>query len=674
MTRTWRAVPVLCALVALAGGGVAAMLAAGRADGVPQAEVVVAVVLAVYAGVGLLIALARPRHPVGNLLLGGAATWAVGEAALGLAVQGLVTEPGSVPAATWLAMVGTVLRGAGWLVLVLGVPLVFPDGHLPSAPWRWAAPVAGAALAGFAAATLLAPVPLDNRLADVRNPIGLPVLPALVDVLAVLSLGLAAVSLTGAVGSLAARWRAGGLLVRQQLLWFTLAAAVPILLLPVVWTGVAGAVLFGVAVLPLPIALAVAVFQHRLYDVQVAANRTIASVALSATLAVVYVLVVAGVGALLQARGARWLPWLATGVVAVSFAPLREALQRAANRLTYGQWAQPEAVLAGVRRRLADAWDVDRLLQELVQELATGLGLASIVVLDTEGRDLARYHDADLTDHETELTAYGRRVGVLRWSGPRRPLRDGDRRLLADIADHLGAVVHAATLVSGLRSAHERLVVAREDERRRLRRDLHDGLGSSLAGLTFKVEAARNLLRTDADAADTALQELRTGIQTSVLEVRRVVEGLRPPSLDELGLVAALTDLAARLGRDVPTGIDVDVPSVLPVLPTEVEVAAYRVAQEALTNVVRHAGAAICRVSVEHDDGTLILEVADDGSGLTSPRTGGAGLPGMAERAAELGGDLAVDAVPGHGTTVRLRLPTRSGVAAPVPVVAEVAR
>ncbi|MCW2579831.1 MAG: Histidine kinase, gyrase and HSP90-like ATPase [Blastococcus sp.] len=666
MTVSRRAAPILLALLALAGAVVPLALASARADGVPQDEATIAVAITAYAAVGLLIALARPHHPVGRLLLGGATAWAIGEAALGLAVQGLVTQPGSVPAADWLAMSGTLLRGAGWLVLVLAVPLVFPDGRLPPAPWRWAAPVTGAALACFATASLLPTTPIDDRLAAVPNPIGPPAWASgLVDALAPLSLGLALVALGGAVGGLVARWRSGGRLVRQQLLWFTLAAAVPVALLPIASTGLAGPVLFGMAVLPLPVALAVAVLQHRLYDVQLAANRTIASVALSAALAVLYVLVVAGVGALLAARGARWLPWLATGVVAVSFAPLRAALQRAANRLTYGQWAQPDAVLAGVRRRLADAGDVDRLLPELVAELADGLGLTGIAVLDPDGRVLARSGAAAADEHETELTAYGRRVGALRWSGPRRPLRDSDHRLLADIATHLGALVHAATLVSNLRSAHERLVVAREDERRRLRRDLHDGLGSALAGLTFKVEAVRNLLRTDVAAADAALGELRTGIQGGVLEVRRVVEGLRPPDLDELGLVPALTELAARLGRNVPTGICVDAPAGLPPLPPEVAAAAYRVAQEALTNVVRHAGAASCRVSVGHAGGDLSLDVTDDGSGLAAPREGAAGLPGMADRAAELGGELAIDAVPGRGTTVRLRLP------APVPAPAD---
>jgi signal transduction histidine kinase len=657
-----RSVPVLVASAAIAGATVPAVL--GSEDSVPAGGIAVAVAIGAFAAVGLLIGLSRPKHPVGRLLLGGALVWAVGEAALALAVHGLVGAPGSVAGAPWLAMLGTLLRGAGWLVLVLGVPLVFPDGRLPSTPWRWAAPVAGAALVAYAAATLLAASPLDERLTDVPNPLRPPAgTAALVDGLAILSFLLAAASLIGAVGSLAARWRTGTRLARQQLLWFTLAAGVPILVLAVISTDLVDAVLFAAAVLPLPVAIGVAVLQHRLYDVQFAVNRTVAWAMLSAALALVYVLVVAGVGALLDARGADWLPWLAAGLVALSVAPLRDMLQRAANRLTYGLWAQPEAVLADVRRRVAGAGDPRALLQDLVTELGEGLGLARVAVLDPEGRLLASHGAGDGPVEETPLTAYGRSAGRLRWASPRRPMRARDRQLLEDIAGHVAALVDAAMLVSGLRAAHERLVLAREDERRRLRRDLHDGLGSTLAGLTFITEATRNLLPGDPAAADAALQHVTAGIQAAVLDVRRIVDGLTPPSLDRLGLTGAVSELADRLGSELPSGIVVDAAPDLPPLSAAVEVAAYRVAQEALTNVVRHARASRCRVTLGLEASTLLLEVDDDGSGTVAPRPGGAGLPGMRERAEELGGALTVEGRPGRGTTLQLRLPTSRSTA-----------
>lgn len=661
-----RVLPAATALLA-AGGAATAVAVVGSSSGaVPGAELLVGAAVTAFAAVGLVIAVHRPGHPVGRLLLGGAAAWGIGEGMLALGVQGAGTEPGSVPAAPWLALLATLLRGAGWLVLVLGVPLLFPDGRLPPRPWRWAAPASVSTLAGFAATTLLAPAMLEERLADVGNPLHPPsTLAGAVEFLAVLSLVLMAVALALAVGGLARRWRSGTPLMRQQLQWLTWAAAVPILLVPPVIAGVGDASMFALAVLPLPVAIGVAVLQHRLYDVQPVVNRTLAWAALSAALAVVYVLVVAGVGALLDARGAQWLPWLATGLVALSVAPLRDVLQRAANRLTFGRWAQPEAVLADVRRRVADAGDVQRLLKDLVAELGDGLGLARLVVLDVEGRELAAHGSGSWPAEELPLTAYGRPVGVMRWAVPRRGLRRNDRELLDDIAGQLGALVHAASLVTGLRTAQERLLLAREDERRRLRRDLHDGLGSTLAGLTFLTDAAGNLLRSDVDGAESALHSLRSGIEAAVLDVRRIVDGLTPPSLDQLGLAGAVAELAHRFGQDLPDGVAVEAPPTLPPLSAAAEVAVYRVAQEALTNVARHASASRCRIALAHDGSSLLLEVADDGCGAVAHRPGGAGLPGMRERAEELGGELTVVGRPGCGTTVRLRLPAVRSAPAP---------
>ena len=148
------------------------------------------------------------------------------------------------------------------------------------------------------------------------------------------------------------------------------------------------------------------------------------------------------------------------------------------------------------------------------------------------------------------MTSYGVEVGTLAWA--RRPLRDTDRQLLGDLARQLGTVVHAAGLLDAVRASQERLVLGREEERRRLRRDLHDGLGPALAGLLLHVDTLRNVLRSrlgpEASAtADEGLLALRSGIQGTVADVRRIVEGLRPPALDELGLAEAVAQLADRL-------------------------------------------------------------------------------------------------------------------------------
>jgi signal transduction histidine kinase len=208
-----------------------------------------------------------------------------------------------------------------------------------------------------------------------------------------------------------------------------------------------------------------------------------------------------------------------------------------------------------------------------------------------------------------------------------------------------------------LQRARERLVAAREEERRRLRRDLHDGLGPALAGAALKVEAAENLLGPQPAAAAELLDAARAEIQAAVADVRRLVYDLRPPALDELGLAGALREQAERLGGGSPAlHVDVEAPEDLDGLAAAVEVAAYRIALEAMTNAARHAHARNCvvRISV---DGVLELEISDDGHGLPRDCRAGVGLASMHERAEELGGACEVERAGARGTRVRARLP-----------------
>jgi signal transduction histidine kinase len=400
--------------------------------------------------------------------------------------------------------------------------------------------------------------------------------------------------------------------------------------------------------------------QDRLYDVQLAASRTLTWMALSVAVAGLYAVTVGGVGAMLRSRGEPWVAWLAAGVVAVSFVPLRNALQTGVDRLVYGGWTQPADVLAATGRRLADASDVSALLRAMTSELVDGLGLAHLQVSDASGRVLAESgaladEGAGARNDKVDLTAYGQVVGQLSWSG--RRIRDADRDLIEDVARQIGGLVHSSHLVDELRRTQERLVLASEDERRRLRRDLHDGLGPALAGLTLQVDTVRNVLGEPGTPADQRLLALRTGIQSTVLDVRRLVEGLRPPALDDLGLTGAVAELAHRVTDDGGCVVEVRAGVELPRLSAAVEVAAYRVAQEALTNVVRHSGATSCCIDLAPEPQWLWLRVRDNGTGLVAPRRGGLGLASMHERALEVGGRLDLLAVPGVGTTVAVRLP-----------------
>jgi signal transduction histidine kinase len=225
----------------------------------------------------------------------------------------------------------------------------------------------------------------------------------------------------------------------------------------------------------------------------------------------------------------------------------------------------------------------------------------------------------------------------------------------------VAAVVHAVAASQALQRSREALVTAREEERRRVRRDLHDGLGPALAAVQMKVEGARVLLARDPEGADRVLAQLTGEVHTTISDVRRLVHDLRPPALDELGLVHAVAEQADAFSGPVDGGgrlqVEVASPEPLPELPAAVEVAAYRIICEGLTNVVRHARAAACRVTLDVDDGALLVVVDDDGTGVSVGDRPGLGLRSMGERATELGGACRLSRSPMGGTRVWARLP-----------------
>lgn len=651
--RTVRvALTLVVAALAVAFALVPPLFATAGRDGFDDAAIVL--VVATYAVVGAVIELARPGHPVGRLMLAGALAWGLGEALVATPLRSEVIGE----TAALVGVAGTAVRGVGWLLLVVVLPLVFPDGRPP----RYAGRLAAACVALLVLGSVLAPVPLEDRLAGVENPVGLGGPWSLAaDLMAVGALVAASACLALAVTAMVRRWRRGGDLERQQVLIFAIAFALPLVLMPLVATPWVEPWMFALVMAPLPVAVAVALLQRRLLDVQIAVNRSVTYVGLSVALAGIYALVVGGVGAMLVDRGTPWLPWAAAGVVAVAFAPVRDSLQRAANRLTYGRWSAPAEVLAETGRRLADAADGPALLRTLTDELVDGLRLDHVEILDSTGRALAGSGVPGTDTHEVALTAYGSEVGTLHWSG--RTLREHEGRLLDDVARQVGGVVHTAGLVEDLRAAQERLVAAREHERRRLRQDLHDGLGPSLAGLGFQVDTISNLVRSG-DPVDDRLDRLQSGLRETVAEVRRIVDGLRPAALDDLGLFVAVAELGHELVGAAGLDLTLDLPGHRPVLPAAVEVVAYRVAQEAMTNVVRHAGATSCHVAATLSRDVLALDVSDDGGGASqsapSGRGRGIGLRSMSERADEIGGRVEVSTL-ARGTLVSLRLPLGSG-------------
>ena len=426
----------------------------------------------------------------------------------------------------------------------------------------------------------------------------------------------------------------------------------------------------------IPVSIGIAMLRYRLFDVDLVINRTLVYGALTATVVGLYVLVVGGLGELLQLRGNLIISLLATGLAAVIFQPLRDRLQRAANRLMYGERDDPYAVLSRLGFRLESTPAHDAVLPAVTRTVQEALKVpyAEIQLKRKEGFETAAVA-GDPVDHALRLPLVygGETVGrlVLGARAGEEGFAAAERRLLDDLAHQIGAAAHAALMTdealrlsADLQRSRERLVEAREEERRRLRRDLHDGLGPQLSSQALTIDAIRKLMREDPDAAEELLLELKADAQDAVTDVRRLVYGLRPPALDDLGLLDALRESAAQYSaKGLSVSVEGPEGGSFPPLSAAVEVAAYRIAQEALTNVARHAGASTCTVyfAIE-EDGVLRLEVRDDGRGIPDPRENssvraGVGLTSMRERATELGGSLVVEPRPEGGTRVRAKLP-----------------
>lgn len=435
-----------------------------------------------------------------------------------------------------------------------------------------------------------------------------------------------------------------------------------------------GAILFMLLV---PISISIAVLRFRLWDINPIINRTLVYGALSALTIAFYILVVGFFANFFQQRTANFIvSFIATGVVAVLFEPLRKRLQRTVNRLMYGERDDPTTVLMQLSTRLDSALAPDSVLQTIVETLAQSLRLpyAAISLLDdmyaprfastlrTSGQA------GDLPPSELmhiSLTYQNERIGALILA-PRaygESFSTADMNLLNIIAGQAGIAAHNLRLTQDLQRSREKLVTAQEEERRRLRRDLHDGVGPTLASLSQRLGTAADLVPKDPQASVELLKDLKGQVKNTVADIRRLVYALRPPVLDEFGLISSIREhIAPYTG---PKGLQVtfDVAESMPPLPAAVEVAAYRIVLEAFTNIINHAEATQCSIRIEVNNGSLLLEVSDNGKGLVDKIRTGVGLTSMRERASELGGECVIERDPLGGTCVRARLPIHKSTA-----------
>ncbi|QIN79168.1 GAF domain-containing protein [Rubrobacter marinus] len=457
----------------------------------------------------------------------------------------------------------------------------------------------------------------------------------------------------------------------------------------------------------IPLSIGAAILRYRLWDIDLIVNRALVYGALTACVVGLYVLLVGGAGALLQARGNLLVSVLATGLVAVLFAPLRDRLQRAVDRLMYGERDEPYAVLSRLGERLSATLEPRVVLPVIVEDVAEALRLPHVAIWLADGdalRVVAAHggappekavRDADAVEklrREPDglrpedlgpsnpcgsalarsgaelvlpLAHRGELVGALSVAsrGPGEDFSPADRRLLRDLATRSGAAVHAVRLtvalsdsLEDLRRSREKLVAAQEEERRRIQRDLHDGLGPVLASMRLRLEACLDAAQEARTPLAGDLERLYELVGQATADIRRLVYDLRPPILDQLGLVPALRQHCERFARETGVEVRFEADDGLSV-PAAAEVALLRVAQEALLNVSKHAGASRVDVRLERRNDGLELKIRDDGSGLRANGRDGKGIGSMRERAELLGGALRLTAQPGVGTEAAVRIP-----------------
>jgi signal transduction histidine kinase len=419
----------------------------------------------------------------------------------------------------------------------------------------------------------------------------------------------------------------------------------------------------GVLLVWLAVAIMQSIVRHQLFDIRFVLNRTLVYGAMTLSSLTMYALIVGGLGSLFR-QGEVWISVLATGVVAVLFQPMLGFFRRTANRLLYGERDDPYLTISKLGRRLEAALPSEEMLATIVQTVADSLKLPFVTLrlTDTSRDASGNGRVISLGSALAEPVAFpmlinNTQVGQLEVS-PRQAnevFTNSEQRLLSDLANRAAVAVQQVQLIEALRQSREGLVLAREEERKRIRRDLHDGLGPTLVGVSFSLEASRMLLETDRVRVDELLASSSTQVEEAIADIRRLVDDLRPPALDDLGLLGAIRQRAEGFVSLRPS-LEFEA---LPNLPAAVEVAAYRIVCEALNNAIKHARASSICVRVRMINHGLNLEIQDDGVGLSNHRRDGAGLQTMRDRALELGGRFELQSVH-DGTRVSAWLPVYS--------------
>jgi signal transduction histidine kinase len=649
-------------------------------------------------GLGALIALRRPHHPVGWLLLASATAFMVDQGLIqNYVIYAIEIRHRAIPGGDLVGSFESMMWVPGVTPITVFLPLIFPTGTLLSRRWRpvlWIA--IAAAILAFVGNGLSPSSDGSSYIAGVR-PVRLPEPFSAVAGVLSMALLILPVCAIAAITSLGLRYRRGSSEERHQIKWMLFASGffafgfassfIPGMLghtIPLLQDfGLLGLVL-------VPAAAAIAVLKYRLYDIDVVISRTLVYGALAAFITAVYVGIVVGVGTLVGSGGQPnlVLSIVATAIVAVAFQPVRERLQRVANRLVYGKRATPYEVLSQFSERVAETYAAEEALPKMARVLAEGTGASRAQVWLRAGtllRPAATWPDGVGSEEPVPLVGdnmpdlpgaqvvpvrhQGELLGALTVSKRAgESLTPIEQKLLDDLAHQAGLVLKNVGLTAellarmeDLRASRQRLVAAQDQERRRLERNLHDGAQQNLVALKVKLGLAEALSAKDPAKARELIGQLKGDADEALETLRDLARGIYPPLLADRGLTAALQAQARK--ATVPVVVDADG---LGRYPQDVEAAIYFCVLEALQNVQKYAQAGGATVRIRQRDSVLSFEVKDDGVGFDGTHNGrGSGTQNMADRLDALDGTFDLASTPGVGTTVSGSLPVSALVLDP---------
>jgi signal transduction histidine kinase len=633
--------------------------------------------------VGALILSRDRRNVIGGLMLFAVLTIAVAFATNEW--SGYLYERGSMTLAGWVAWPGTTLWLLGFFPLLVFLPLLFPDGKLPTPRWRplaWAGiafPLLGFFMAGFADDTVAVGVTAPSgQDVEIANPLHVPALaPVAGPLLGALWIGLLGLFVLSIV-AMVLRFRRSTGIERQQLRWFSFAAtflAVYFIFSSILESagyteGTLGSIISSLGYLSLVVAIGVAILQYHLWDLDVVVKKTLVAGSLVVLVVLVYAAAVALFPSVVDIENPALLFVIALGL-GIAFRPVMRVGRRLADRIVYGSRATPYEILSEFSERVGTSYATEDVLPRMAQVLGEGTGgdVARIwlrvgttfqpaavwpaasdpVIPESDGDDLVVPGE-----HVTQVRDQGDVLGALSVRMPASdPMNPTKEKLVHDLAAQAGLVLRNVRLVEDLRASRQRLVAAQDEERRRLERNIHDGAQQQLVALAVKARLARQFTERDPAKATDLLGQIEAETQTALEDLRDLARGIYPPLLADAGLVAAI-EAQSRKGQH---GVEVDADGVGR-FPADIEATVYFCALEALQNVAKYAEAAHTVVHLSRANGDLSFEVVDDGRGFDPAHaTSGSGLQGMADRLAAVGGSLEVRSAPGRGTTVAGRVP-----------------